>query len=229
MNIDNMLLDFTSPGAIPPDPTELAGQAINSAQTAIHTLEQLLETERIEDTAGWRLLAMFYLTNGRTHDLAKIEKRYQALFGKSLSADLKKKYALWFKESPGSEAVTFAIEMPVKITAATLPDNEIIRRECRSSGGVVVDFSQVQEIDTEGLRKLGSFFSVLANENTKPVLKQVDRFMMCLQKKAEEQTGMHSMWDVLFAYDRFREDKDAFDERAIRFAVHYGISPPSWE
>jgi hypothetical protein len=33
---------------------------------------------------------------------------------------------------------------------------------------------------------------------------------------------------MLFEYMRFCNDMDAFDELAIKFAVRFGISPPSW-
>lgn len=227
MSANDLLLDFTSPGAIPPDPAEVVQRVIDETQTTMRTLELLLENERVEEVTGWKLLAMFYLATDRINDLAKIEKEYKSITGTSLSADFRKKYPQWFNGGAVVSPVIF--EMPKKITAAALPDSIIIRRGQCSSGSVVLNFSQVQEIDNDGLKKLAQLFSSLVQENTRLELKQADRFITCLQNKAETGTGSRAIWDVLFAYERFRGDRGAFEEKAIKFAVLYGISPPSWE
>jgi hypothetical protein len=37
------------------------------------------------------------------------------------------------------------------------------------------------------------------------------------------------MWDVLFSYQMLTGDEKAFDELAVRFALKFGVSPPSFE
>lgn len=227
MSTNDLLLDFTSPGAIPPDPSEVVQRVIDETQTTMRTLELLLESERVEEVAGWKLLAMFYLATDRINDLAKIEKEYKSITGTSLSADFRKKYPQWFNGEVSVSPVIF--EIPKKFTAAALPDSAIIWRGQNSSSSVVLDFSQVEEIDNDGLKELAHLFSYVIQENTRLELKQADRFITCLQNKAETGIGSRAIWDVLFAYERFRGNRGAFEEKAIKFAVLYGISPPSWE
>ncbi|WP_300086728.1 hypothetical protein [uncultured Nitrosomonas sp.] len=228
MNANNQLLDFTSPGAIPPDPAEVVQRVVDETRSSIQTLESLLGNERVENETGWKLLAMFYLATGRINDLAKIEEQYKSITGISLSADLKKNYTQWFNDKTTGDPVIF--EIPRKITATSLPDNIAIEHGLISADSVLLDFSRVQEIDNEGLKKLAIFFSALAKAGIKPELKQVDRFIGCLQHKAEKGgEGTCALWDVLFAYEQFRDNREAFEEKAIKFAVLYGISPPSWE
>ena len=227
MSADDLLLDFTSPGAIPPDPVEVVRRMVDETQTMMQMLESLLENERVEDMTGWKLLAMFYLATDRINDLAKIEKQYKSITGASLSADLRQKHARWFSNAAANSPVVF--EIPKRITAAALPDSIIFQCGQCSPDDVLLDFSQVQEIDNDGLKKLAQLFSSLAQENTRPRLKQADRFIACLQNMMEAGTGTHAIWDVLFAYERFRGDREAFEEKAIKFAVVFGISPPSWE
>ncbi|MCC6917137.1 hypothetical protein [Nitrosomonas sp.] len=228
MSANNLLLDFTSPGSIPPDPAEAVQRAINETQVTMQALASLLENDQIENTTAWKLLAIFYLATDRVNDLARIEKQYKSITGRSLSAGLRQKCARWFNGETISNPILF--EIPKKITAAALPDN-IIQRGQHSPDNVLLDFSQVQEIDNEGLKKLAALFSSLAQENVKPRLRQADRFIACLQNKAEKNTekNTQAIWDVLFAYERFCNNRDAFEEKAIRFATLYGISPPSWE
>lgn len=227
MNANNLLLDFTSPGAIPPDPAEAVQRIVGETQAAMQTLASFLENEQVEDAAAWKLLAMFYLATDRINDLARIEKQYRSMTGRPLSASFGQKYMQWSDGETTINPVIF--EIPMKITAAALPDSLIIQRGQSSPGGVLLDFSQVQEIDSEGLKKLAKLLVSLAWKNSKPKLHQIDRFIICLQDKAEKDTGTQAIWDVLFAYERFRGDRAAFEERAIRFATLYGISPPSWE
>lgn len=168
---------------------------------------------------------MFYLATNRINDLANIEKQYKSIAGTSLSAGLKQKYARWFNGEAASSPVIF--EIPEKITAEALPDSMITRHS--HNAPVLLDFSNAQEINNDGLRKLAKLFSSMTQADTRLELKQIDHFISRLQNKAETNTGTRAIWDVLFAYERFRDDRDAFEEKAIRFAVLYGISPPSWE
>lgn len=156
MSADNLLLDFTSPGAIPPDPVEEIRRIVNETQIKMQALESLLENEQVEDVAGWKLLAMFYLATDRVNDLAKIERLYKNIAGVSLSAGLKQKYTRWFNEEAASNPIVF--EIPKKITAETLPANMIIQCSRSSPGDILLDFSNVQEIDNDGLRKLAKLF-----------------------------------------------------------------------
>lgn len=226
MSTNDLVLDFTSPGTIPPDPTEVVKRVIDETRTTMQTLETLLETEQIEDTTGWKLLAMFYLATGRMGNLTKIEDQYRNLFGTSLFADLKQGYPQWCEETVSSPV---RFEVPRKITAAALPDIAMIQDACHSPGGALLDFSRVQEIDSDGLRKLAEFFSSLSQSSVKPQIQQAERFIAYLENEAESHTGTCAIWEVLFAYERFCNNREAFEDRAIRFAVCYGISPPSWE
>ncbi len=224
MCANNLLLDFTSPGAIPPDPVEEFRRIVEEIQTKMQALEVLLENEQVKDTTGWKLLAMFYLATNQANDLAKIERQYNNMTGTSLFAGLD---THWFNTGTVNKPVIF--EMPRKITAETLPDNIIIQHSHGSPSGILLDFSNVQEIDNEGLKKLTKLFSSATQEKNKLEFKQIDRFITCLQNKAKTNTGNRLLWDVLFAYERFRNNREAFEENAIKFATLYGISPPSWE
>lgn len=227
MSENNLQLDFTLPGAIPPDPLEEVWQIVAETQTKMQILEALLEKEQVKDITGWKLLAMFYLATQRINNLTKIEKLYQKITGTSLSASLKQEYTSWFSGKTTSELIIF--EIPKKITAEALPDSMVIRHRCNTFGQVLLNFSKVQEIDNDGLKKLAKFFSTITQGCSNLKLKQIDHFIICLQNKAEASTGTHLIWEVLFAYERLRNNKEAFEEKAIKFAILFGVSPPSWE
>ncbi|MDT8364105.1 MAG: hypothetical protein RQ714_05575 [Nitrosomonas sp.] len=220
----NQALDFTSPGAIPPDPSDVIRRIMGETTVTIHTLEALLENEQVEDPAGWKLLAMFYMVNDRAGDLDKIDKQYQKIFGSSLFMDLGQKIPQWCSiKNP------FRLEMPAKITAQSLPDISIIQDACQTPVGAELDFSGVKEITGDGLIALTRFFTALSCAGLSPDIKGAARFISNMEKSATSSQSTRAIWEVLFAYDRFRNDKETFEDRAIRFAIHFGISPPSWE
>lgn len=227
MTTNDLLLDFTSPGAIPPDPAEVIRQMIDETQTTMQKLEVLLTTERIGDMTAWRLLAMFYLATARISDLAKIENQYQEISGISLLENMK----LGYFHEPNRENVSSPVifELPKKITADTLPDNATIQDACHSPSGALLDFTRVHQADNNGLKKLAELFSFFLRKNIKPKIRQISHFIASLQSEAEKGVGTRPVWEVLFAWERFRNDREAFEERAIRFAIRYEISPPSWE
>lgn len=224
MNVNSQVLDFTSPGAIPPDPSDVIKRIMGETTVTMQVLETLLENERVEDPTGWKLLAMFYMVNDRTDDLSKIDAQYQKIFGSSLFMDFGQQIPQWCSiKNP------LYLKMPEKIAAKSLPDIPIIQDACQSPAGAELDFSGVREINSDGLAALIQFFAALSHAGISPDIKGAARFIASMEKSATSSQGTRAMWDVLFAYDRFCNNKELFEDRAIRFAIRFGISPPSWE
>lgn len=224
MNLNNQVLDFTSPGAIPPDPADVIKRIMGETATTMQTLETLLENEPVQDPTGWKLLAMYYMINDRTDDLSKIDEQYRKIFGSSLFMDFGRQIPQWC-----SIRNPLCLKIPQKITAHTLPDISAIQNACQSPAGAELDFSEIKEIDSDGLTALTQFFTALTRAGVFPKIKGAERFIMSMEKSATSSRGTRAMWDVLFAYDRFCQNSETFEDRAIKFAMHFGISPPSWE
>lgn len=224
MNVNGQILDFTSPGAIPPDPSDVIKRIMGETTATMQILEALIEKESVQDPASWKLLAMFYVVNDRNDDLNKIDGQYQKIFGSSLFLDFWQKIPQWCGiKNP------LCLEMPEKITAQSLPNITTIQEACQLSTGAELDFSRVREIDSDGLSALAQFFAALFSEGISLDIKGAARFIASLEKSAASSQSTQVTWEVLFAYDRFYNNKETFEDRAIRFAIHFGISPPSWE
>lgn len=224
MNVNSQALDFTSPGAIPPDPSDVIKRIMGETTTTMQVLEKLLENELVQDPVGWKLLAMFYVVNDRTDDLNKIDEQYHKVFGSSLFMDFGQQIPQWCSiKNP------LCLKIPEKITAQSLPDISIIQDACQSPAGAELDFSGVREINSDGLAVLAQFFTTLSCAGVSPDIKGAARFITSMEKSATSSQGTRAMWEVLFAYDRFCNNKEIFEDRAIKFAIRLGISPPSWE
>lgn len=225
MNVNaQQVLDFTSPGAIPSDPSDVIKRIMGETTVTMQTLEALLENEQVEDPVGWKLLAMFYMVNERTDDLDKIDAQYQKIFGSSLFMDFGQRTPQWCGiRNP------LCLKIVEKITAQSLPDISAIREACQSPAGAELDFSGVKEISSDGLTALTQFFTILSREGISPEIKGAARFIASMEKSATSSHGTRAMWEVLFAYDRFCNNQEIFEDRAVEFAIRFGISPPSWE
>jgi len=214
-------LDFTTP---PPDTGKLVAEALAHAEAAILTLERALETAVVENTveeAGWRLLASLYLGTGRLALLNALEDRHEVFFGVPMFVELR-------KDKVHKDPNRVAFEMPGKILHDNLPPLDEVLAACAGDKGALLDFTRVNGADEDGLGVLQKFFARLPRDDTRPELPGIERFMTGLEKAAGGEHANEKMWGMLFEYQRFCNNQEAFDDLAIRYAVRTGVSPPSW-
>jgi hypothetical protein len=228
-----LTLDFTAPEAsssgteesVKPETSssnieDLLNQTNTDVERAIRNLELALESGLIDEDI-WQLLAYLYMGTGQIDNFSSLDRRHEETFGAPILVSSPQQ-----KMQLDSDRVVF--EMPQKIVCGSLPDIASVQEACASSKGAILDFSRVHGADTNGLEELIKFFSQLPHDQTKPEMVAIDRFISSLGKAAEDTAGTQEMWSMLFEYKRFCNDIDAFDELAIKFAVRFGISPPSW-
>ncbi|SFP48533.1 hypothetical protein SAMN05216419_100442 [Nitrosomonas cryotolerans] len=220
MRANKIALDFTSPGALPPDSTDLIRQITAEIETSIRTLEQALETNVMKE-AGWQLLASFYLGTNRINDFSALKSRYENCFKTPIFAELGQE-----KQPPDSSDITF--EIPQRITCQSLPEIPAILEACTSRDGAVLDFSRVQSTDISGIKALTNLFTQLPHDRIRLKITGIARFIDNLEKTADSSSGIEEMWNLLFAYHRFCDDMHTFDDLAIKYATRFSISPPSW-
>lgn len=205
---------------LPSNIKELLSQATNEIEMAIKKLEQAVESDLVKEPS-WQMLAYLYLGTNQLDDFSSLNRRYEEAFGTPISVNVPQKGVQIVPER-----VVF--EMPQKIVRGSLPNIILVQKACVSSRGAMLNFSNVNGADTNGLKELAEFFENLPLDETRPEISGIDRFISSLEKTANDTAGIQEMWSVLFAYRRFCNDADAFDELAIKFAVRFCISPPSW-
>lgn len=213
-------LDFTTPAAAPADTSKQVKQAATEVGAVIHSLEQALESGPMEE-AGWRMLASLYLGANRMSDFTTLEARHEEVFGTPIFANFR-------QESAPRDTQRIVFDMPKKIVQGSLPDIAAVLEACAAPEGALLEFSRVNGADIGGLKELTEYFSKLPRDDTKPEIPGMERFITSLEKAADSSVATEEMWQMLFEYRRFCNDADIFDELAIRYAEHFGISPPSW-
>lgn len=192
-----------------------------SARETVQRLEQMLENG-CRDEGAWRMLASLYLGMDNASALSDLEERHEREFGGPIFAGFRQARARHL----GNRRV---FQMPARITDAALPPIEEVLAACASDDGAALDFSRVRGADGPGLKQLAAFLGRMPHNADRPEMPGIDRFIEGLVKAAESGSGTRNMWDVLFTYKRLMNDEKAFDELAIKFAVKFGVSPPSFE
>ena len=205
---------------LPSNIRDFLSQAVTDIEAAILNLEQALESDLVKEPS-WQMLAYLYLGTNRLDNFSSLNKRHEEAFGKSISISSPLQ-----EMQIDSDRVIF--EMPRKIVGNSLPDVVLVEEACASSKGAMLNFANVHGADTAGLKELVEFFAKLPDDKTKPEVSGIDRFISSLEKAANDSSGTQEMWDLLFEYSRFCDDMDTFDELAIKFAIRFSISPPSW-
>lgn len=215
---NSSILDFTSPGSIPLESSEIVKQVNLEIRISIQTLENILVTDPMETTC-WKLLGGLYLGANLTNKFNKLTQQYQNFFGKPLFPEFEEK-------NRAEEQLLF--RMPSNIVPELLPNTTEVEQACNSRKKVTIDFSDVKESSAEGLNALAVFFLTLVKASNKPEIILINDFISDLEKKAIANNKVNTMWDVLFAYKRLCNDVKGFDNLALKFAIQYSISPPSW-
>lgn len=215
---NSSILDFTSPGSIPIESSEIIKQINQEIRISIQALENILVTDPMETTC-WKLLGGLYLGANLNTKFNKLANQYKNFFGKPLFPEFEEK-------NRAEEQLLF--RMPSNIVPELLPNTTEVEQACNSRKKVTIDFSDVKESSAEGLSTLAAFFLSLAKVSNKPEIIDINHFILNLEKKAIASNKVNSVWDVLFAYKRLCDDVKGFDNLALKFAIQYSISPPSW-
>lgn len=205
---------------LPSDIRDLLSQAVSDIDAAILSLEKALDSNLVKEPS-WLLLAYLYLGTNRLDKFDSLNMRHVEKFGSPISVNSPKQ-----EMQIDSDRVIF--EMPDKIVKGSLPDIALVEEACASDKGATLNFANVHGADTGGLKELVEFFAKLPHDQTKPEISGIDRFISSLEKAANDSSGTQEMWNLLFEFSRFCDDIDNFDELAIKFAIRFSISPPSW-
>jgi hypothetical protein len=221
-NTDIFSLDFTTPESL--EMFEMQDQ-LNRVAALTNEAMQLLQDaidRGCSEESAWRMLASLYLGTGNIPAFNAIEERHEREFGSTM-------FRMFHLDKPPRGEHRKLLQMPARVTAGSLPPIEEVLAACQSADGAALDFSRVRGADGPGLQELALFLGQLPDNDDRPELPGMDRFMEGLLRAAESPTGNRLMWDVLFSHQMLVGDEKAFDELAIRFAVKFGVSPPSFD
>ncbi len=118
-----------------------------------------------------------------------------------------------------------------KLTAATAPQIEILRRViARNVANARLDLEAVAGFDDAGARLLADALAEARKRQVPMNIQRAEKIRAALDilvKRGRE--GGEGGWLLSLEFLQFEQDQDAFDERAIEYAIAFEQSPPSFE
>lgn len=144
----------------------------------------------------------------------------------------------WEDEGPGSMrdnkpkpvAGGYAV-LTGKLTAATSTQIDALRRTLDKPGAQTrLDLAQVAGFDDAGARLLADALAHARKRRAQITLQRSDKIRAALEILVRRgRDAGEGAWLLSLEFLQFEHKQDAFDDRAIEYAVAFEQSPPSWE
>lgn len=156
-------------------------------------------------------------------------------------------YVVQFERSPppweeGSTAAPARVDKPKgvgssglaviqgKLTAESAAQIESFRRTLDKGGPARLDLSQMAGFDDAGSRLLADALAYARKRRVQVAIQRAEKVRAALDilMKRGRDAG-EGPWLLSLEFLQFDQKQDAFDDRAIEYAVAFEQSPPSWE
>jgi anti-anti-sigma regulatory factor len=204
--------------------------ASGQAHPARDLLEQGVQADAEAKNSPLAWLALFDLLE-RANDRAGFDKLsllYVVQFERSPPAweeGVKPAAAPEIKSAGGYAVLTG------KLTAATAPQIESLRKAMAKGGTQTrLDLSQVAGFDDAGAQLLAAALAEARKRNSGLKLERADKVRKALDilVRRGREAG-EGPWLLSLELLQLDHNQEAFDERAIEYAIAFEQSPPSWE
>ena len=204
--------------------------ASGQSKGARDLLEQGVQTDPEAKNAPLAWLALFDVLQ-RADDRAAFDKLallYVVQFERSppVWEEGGKKAPQPVKASSGGYAI-----LTGKLSAATAPQLDSVRKQVAKSGQPTrLDLAQVQGFDDAGARLLADLLAEARKRRTPLKLERYDKLRNALDilVRRGREAG-EGGWLLSLELLQLENNQEAFDDRAIEYAVAFEQSPPSWE
>ncbi len=123
------------------------------------------------------------------------------------------------------------IALTGKLTAATAPQIEALRKAAaKGIANARLDLAQVAGFDDVGAHMLADALAEVRKRRVPLLLERADKVRAALDiliRRGRE--GGEGVWLLSLELLQFQADQDAFENRAIEYAIAFEQSPPSWD
>ncbi len=117
-----------------------------------------------------------------------------------------------------------------KLTAATAPQIDGFRRALDKGGPVRLDLAQVAGFDDAGARLLAEVLAFARQRRVPVSIQRGDKLQAALDILLRRgRDAGEGAWLLALEFLQFDRKQEAFDDRAIEYAIAFEQSPPSWE
>ncbi len=198
------------------------------AADARRQLEEGIETDNDTKLSVLAWLALFDLLQ-RQHDRVAFDRlalQYVRQFERSAPA--------WEEDdtpSASPRVVGGSIAVTGKVTAASATQIEGLRRAVsRQMHGARLDLMSVIDLDDTGARLLANALAEARRAGLGLQLLRSSKLDTVLAAALNRgRTAGEGAWLLALEFLQWANDRSAFEDRAIEFAMAFELSPPSWE
>ncbi len=193
------------------------------------TLEHGVQTDHDARTSPLAWLALFDLLQ-RAADRAAFDRMamlYVVEFERSAPAWEERTSA-----TPGPKAVPGGyVVLSGKLTAASAAQVDALKRAvAKNIPKIRLDLSKVTEFDDAGSLLLAGALEHARRARLALEILQADKLRRALETAVRQgREGGEGAWLLSLEFLQWHNERSAFEDRAIEFAVAFELSPPSWE
>ena len=203
--------------------------ASGQSQAARDLLEEGVQHDADAKASQLAWMALFDLMQ-RGHDrigFERIAMTYVMHFERSAP--------MWDESGPAPVAPKTVgggyIALTGKLTKATAPQIESLRNAAaKGIANARLDLAQIAGFDDAGARLLADALAEVRKRRLPLLLERADKVRTALDiliRRGRE--GGEGVWLLSLELLQFQSDQDAFDNRAIEYAIAFEQSPPSWD
>lgn len=207
--------------------------ASGQAQPARDMLEEGVQHDHEAKLSPLAWVALFDLMQ-RAHDRVGFERvamTYVMQFERSAP--------VWDESGPAAPAPVVSpklsgggyVAIVGKLTAASAPQVDTLRKAAaKGIANARLDLAQVAGFDDAGARLLADALAEVRKRRVALLLERADKVRNALDiliRRGRE--GGEGVWLLSLELLQFQSDQDAFENRAIEYAIAFEQSPPSWD
>ena len=195
--------------------------ASNQIENAEQTLKAILEGN---EPRAWHMLFDLYRLTGREADFEQLALEYAVTFETS-PPNLGKKQA----DRPAAAKVSKTLSIDATLDAAAGGRLKDELSAATRGETLLLDFSRITSLEPAGATHLATGLANARNAKAVFQVSGVSQLVDTLKGKLNKDRGTSAWWLLLLAMYQLLGKQSEFEDIAVDYAVHFEVSPPSWE
>jgi ABC-type transporter Mla MlaB component len=184
------------------------------------TLKNMLDSD---DPRVWTMLFDLYHVMGRNKDFEQLALAYTVKFEASPP--------MWHggAETDGIDEEHVGVTLPQSLDQSAAAMLEKAVQSADPTAPLQLDFSQTSRIESDGAERIASTLNQVIRSQRDLQVSGISNLIRTLQEQIEAGTNQTGAWMLLLALYQLLGRQEEFEDLAVNYAVHFEVSPPSWE
>jgi anti-anti-sigma regulatory factor len=218
-----------NPGLCPVLENAALMYASGQVKPARSVLEEGLESDHETRHSPLAWLSLFDLLQraGERAEFEQLALKYVVQFERSAPA-----WDEHSKQAAGARSTSAGyVGITGKLTAAMAPQFEAMKRALgKPDAQIRLDLMSVTGFDDDGARLLTAALAAARHGKCVLLLQRIEKLKPMLEAAVRKgREAGEAAWMLSLEMLQWANDREAFEDRAVEYAVAFELSPPSWE